>query len=1058
MEETVRKEEESQLSTYTPYHLHSDLSLLDSCTQYTDYVDRAVAEGMHAISFSEHGKPLNWVGKKLYCEQNGIKFIHSAEIYMTESLEARVRDNYHTVLIARNEAGVRELNELVSMSCKPDHFYYTNRISFDEFLRVSDNIISTSACLASPLSKLTDDNPYYEQLARKYTFLEVQPHTCADQIEYNKKILELASAYGKPLIAGTDTHSVNQYKSECRDILIASKHKKYDDDGLDLTWKTYDELVNSFKKQGALTEEQYMSAIQNTNVLADMCEDFKLDMEFKYPILYGSREEDSKRFAETVERKFAEKVESGVIPSDQVDAFRKAIDEEMRVFKTLKMEGYMLSMHEILSWCKEQGFAIGPARGSVAGSRVAYVTDIIDLNPETCDTNFYRFANPDRLEAGDIDTDCVDTDRPMIFQHIVERFGEKYTARVASFGTISEKGTIQDIGRYLREKYEAEHPEETKNPWSLGNISKIKDDFDKDPDGTRKQYGELFYYFDGLVGTKVSQSVHPAGMVISSVTLDDNYGVFIKDDERCLMLDMDNAHEANLIKYDMLVLKTVTVLRDTCEYIGTHFPKSHEMNWNDEEVWSDMVSSPVALFQFEEDFAFKLLKDFKPKSVDDISLVTACIRPSGASYRKFLIARKKQMHSSKIVSDILEKNNGYLVYQEDIIRFLMEACGLSGGEADTVRRGIAKKKREIVDASLPAIRDGYCSKSDKPRADAEAELDEFLKVIEDASSYMFGRNHAYAYSMLTYYCAYFRYHYPAEFITAFLNNAANDDDIQNGTAYARLRGIEVTNPKYGVSRSKYSYSDDRKRLAKGLGSVKYLSDAVSDEIHEVAKMHTGKPNIHFVDVLKDIYEHTSCDTRQIDILTKIDFFSDFGKQADLLKIEEFFYYFSKGEQKKVRRDSVDGMSFINIIRKHSTWLNKSGEESSFYTIKDCMRLLRDIEDDIKQKHEQDIPPEEMFVNFIDIMGYPGFTTGIDSDRPKLYVSEVFPAKRRSDGKQFGVNIKTYSIGSGKQSTMTIFNKLLKQDDVKQGDIILCKKYTYDRGYYTITDYSHLKYS
>ena len=324
------------------------------------------------------------------------------EIYLTESLEEKVRDNYHTVLMARNMDGVRELNKLVSKSCDKEHFYYTNRISFDEFLNISKNIISTSACLASPLNKLPEDHPRYMELAEKYDFLEVQPHFHPDQIAFNQKLARLAKKLNKPLIAGTDTHSSSKYKAECRAILLAAKHKSYgDEDAFDLSYKTYDELVEAFRHQGALSEEDYMTAIENTNLLYDMTEEIDLDTSIKYPILYGSREADSKMFVETVERKFKEKVESGIIPPEQVDAFRKAIDEEMRVFQKLKMDGFMLSMSELISWCKEQGMAIGTARGSVGGSRIAYVTDIIDLNPETWHTVFSRFANEDRVEIGD---------------------------------------------------------------------------------------------------------------------------------------------------------------------------------------------------------------------------------------------------------------------------------------------------------------------------------------------------------------------------------------------------------------------------------------------------------------------------------------------------------------------------------------------------------------------------------------------------------------------------------------------------------------------------------
>lgn len=436
------------MDNYIPYHLHTEYSLLDSCSKPKDYIELAVKNGMKAISFSEHGKPLNWTEKWAACKEAGIKYIHSVEIYLTERLDEKVRDNYHTILMAKNMDGVRELNRLVSMSCDSEHFYYNNRISFDEFLNISDNIITTSACLASPLNKLDDTYPRYLELADKYDFFEVQAHNHPDQIAFNKRLYDLSKRLGKPLIAGTDTHSSSKYKAECRQVLLEAKNKSYgDEDSFDLSFKTYDELVQMFKEQKALPEDAFMQAIDNTNLLYDLVDDIELDTKIKYPILYGTREKDADVFVETVERKFKEKLDNGIIPPEQKAGFRKAIDEEMQVFKKLDMMGFMLSMSELITWCKDKDMAIGTARGSVGGSRVAYVSDIIDLNPETWKTSFFRFANESRKEIGDIDIDCVESDRPAIFGHITERFGADKTARVASFGTLQSKGVIDEVGR-----------------------------------------------------------------------------------------------------------------------------------------------------------------------------------------------------------------------------------------------------------------------------------------------------------------------------------------------------------------------------------------------------------------------------------------------------------------------------------------------------------------------------------------------------------------------------------------------------------------------------------
>lgn len=963
-----------------------------------------------------------------------------------------MRDNYHTVLMAKNAEGVRELNSLISLSCRKDHFYYVNRLSFDEFLGISNNIISTSACLASPLNKLPEDHPKYEDLVNKYTFLEVQAHNHPDQVAFNKRLLSLSKKYNKPLIAGTDTHSSTKYKAECRSVLMSSKNKSYgDEDSFDLTYKTYDELVAMFASQGALPKEEYMEAIENTNILYEVIEEIDLDTTIKYPILYGSREADSQKFLETIDEKFQEKLDKGVIPAKQKEAFEDAMKEEIRVFQKLQMTGFMLSMSELVSWCKSQGMAIGTARGSVGGSRVAYVTDIIDLNPETWHTVFSRFANEDREEIGDIDIDCVEEDRPAIFKYITERFGADKTARVASFGTMQAKGVIDDVGRHLAKKWKEKHQDVGENPWSLQHIALIKSEFDANEEKTKAKYPELFYYFDGLLDTKISQSVHPAGMVISPITLPDNFGVFDKDEDICLMLDMDNVHDyTGLAKYDFLVLKTVQVIRDTCRYIGIPYPKTHEIDWDDQAVWNDMLKSPTAIFQFEGAFAFDSLKKFEPHSIFDMSLVTACIRPTGASYRNELLARRPHKNPSEMIDQLLENNLGYLVYQEDTIAFLQQICGLSGSEADNIRRAIGRKQKDRLDRAMPAILEGYCSRSNQSREVAEQEAKEFLQVIEDSASYQFGYNHSIAYCLLGYLCAYYRYYYPVEFLTSYLNNAANDDDIKNGTAYANRIGIKVTMPKWGMSKSQYFFDKEKRIIAKGIASIKYMSSGVGEELYQLAH---SREFPQFVDVLFGIDQETTLDTRQLDILVKIDYFADFGNQRELLRLCDLFLrVFKKGAAKLIKREMIDGSPLEPAVRKYSTWKTKNGADAKSYTLLDTRSILSEVEVAVKDAHMDDLEDKLKIRNFKEAMGYYGYISGKEEDRSKLLVMSVFPLHRKRDGAQFGYSIITKSIGSGKESRFTVFNRVFNKEPLREEDIIRCLGYTREGQYFTLTSY------
>ena len=889
--------------SYTVYHLHSDLSLLDSCSNFSEYVALAKAQGMTAIASTEHGIPRSWVEKKILCDTVGIKFIHGVEIYITMSLGEKVRDNYHTVLLAKNMDGIHELNQLIELSTRPDHFYYNNRISAEEFLAISPNIIKISACLASPLSRLDPSDPMYLRLAKHYDFLEVQHHNVPDQAAYNKRLLQLSRQLGKPLIAGTDTHSSTEYKAVCRDIIMEYKEQHYPgEEGFDLVWQTEDSLINAYESQGALPRNVYMEAIANTNVMADMVEDFQLDKSPKYPVLYGSPEADEKKLNEITWKMLDEKIASGVIPQEQADAFRRDCAEELEAFHQTNMSGFMLSMSEIISWCRNNGLPIGPCRGSVGGSRVAYVTDIIDLNPVTYNTVFSRFCNSARVELGDIDCDCIDTDRPKIFEHIINKFGEKYCARVAAYGTIADLSFIDDCGGGLAILWEREHfPEkfrengrmdkvkykfDLKNPYHPNKLLSIKKEYRDDPEAAKLKYPDLFHYYDGIAGTRISQSVHPAGMVISCVTLDDNYGVFNKDGDRCLFLTMDEAHDVSLVKYDLLVLKTVQVINDCCKLAGLKYPRMHEINFCDSDVWQDICNDQLGIFQFESSFAADSLAKFKPRSIEEITVINAALRPSGQSYRDDLLQRKVHKNPTPQIDAVMANSLGYLVYQEQTIAFLKDVCGLTASYADTIRRAIGKKNKEAIDKAMPEILDGYCKNSDKPRAEAEEEAREFLKVIEDASAYSFGYNHATGYSLLSYLCGYYRHYYPEQFIAAYLMNAANDDDINTGRAMAKARGIRMTKPCFRQDNRTFYIDPVNHTISDALSSVKGIGLKDAEALWSLKDRSYGT----FVELLRDMTLITGAlNTAVVEKLIKLDYFREFGSIVHLLYLYNQFY-------------------------------------------------------------------------------------------------------------------------------------------------------------------------
>lgn len=963
-------------------HVHTMLSLLDSCTSYKDYVDKAKEYGQAAIAFTEHANLYNHLSKKLYCDKLGIKFIFGVEVYLTRQLEPKVRDNYHTILLAKNQEGVKEINLLVGLSTRDDHVYYKPRITFDEFLNISDNVITLSACLQSPLNRLDENDEYYVKLLNRYDFLEVQPHEMSkEQMDFNKKLARFCKDYKKKLVATTDVHSLNDYKAKCRKVLLKAKdiHFKGDDtNGLEekfnLTFKSEEEMRDEFMRQGVLTPEEIEEAIHNTVVIADMCEDLVVDKSFKYPKISDNDEE---LFKKAINEGYLKKKKAGYIEGGK--KYLDQIQEEFRVFKKLNMMTFMLSMSRIVNWCKDNGIPMGPSRGSVAGSLVAYLLNITEVDPIRWNTIFSRFANENRLELGDIDVDAPTDSRDRIYQHIFEEFGQDKCAYVLALGTISEKATIDEIGRAFN--------------IPLDEVSEIKQQYDIDPQKTKEKYPKIFYYFDGLVGTTVSQSIHPAGVVISPITLPDNYGVFYKDGMQIINLDMEDVHDSGLVKYDILALRNVDIIRDTCKQAGLPYPTVDTMDFEDKAVWEDMTKSRVGIFEFEKPYAMDLLKKYNPSKISDVSMINAALRPSGASYRDRLVNHEVNKNPSKEIDDLLSDTSGFLLYQEQIIAFLQNLCGYSGSEADTCRRMIARKHPEELEAELPKILDGYCNHSTKPREEAEKEAQTFVQIVSDASSYMFGKNHSDGYSIVAYYCAYYRYHYPGQFITAYLNTANGQEDIQDGTELARQKNIKITAPKFRKSIDKYIYDSDANQIHKGIGSIKYISADCSDQLYAMRFMDFPT----FTDLLVYLRENTSVDARQIKVLTTIGFFSEFGKNKKLLSIvDKFFERYKKTYVAKTKEARVAEL--------------KAFEAST---------------------PDEYLPLAERIQADVDYVGYVSFT---QPELPKPFVYVL-----AADAK-FTPRVTLYCIATGKSIECKVDKKFYGKHKFKADDILYCKKF------------------
>ena len=559
---------------------------------------------------------------------------------------------------------------------------------------------------------------------------------------------------------------------------------------------------------------------------------------------------------------------------------------------------------------------IGQCRGSVGGSLVAYITDITDVDPIKWGTVFSRFANEDRTELGDIDVDFSPDQRDAVYNYIINRVGEKNTAYISTVGTVGTgRGAIDEIGRALHRQWLKDNPDSKADdsPYNLNILERLKNDFMNFPDSTRKTRPDIFYYYDGIIGTAVSRGIHPAGMVASNSPLSADYGIYWQDGKRILSINMEEVHEVSLIKYDILSLTNIQILRETCTLAGIPYPKSHDINWNDQAVWDDMITASTGLFQFSGDYAFDCLKQFSPKKINDMSLVNAALRPSGATYRDSLFANKINTNPSDVIDELLKDNRGYLVFQEDTIKFLKDICGLSGSEADNIRRGIGRKDKDRLDRAMPQILEGYCNKSTSPRPIAEEEAKAFLQIIENSANYQFGLNHSTGYSMIGYICAYLRYYHPIEFVTAYLNTVDTMEDIKSGTELAKIKGIKIENIKYGYSDAKYTFNKETNTIYKGIASIKFCNAKIAEELKEASKNNKFK---NFFDLIDYMATKTSVNSRHIEILIVLGFFREFGKNQYLLDI--YNVYCNLNGRLQISKNKLSDLGLTeSIVKKYS---------------------------------------------------------------------------------------------------------------------------------------------
>lgn len=1088
------------MANFTYIHLHSDFSNgvtnVDSITKYDEYISRAKECGMKAMAFTEHGSFFGWVNKKRHIESAGMKYIHGAEFYITETINEKIRDNYHCCLYAKNYDGVLELNQLSSISFNRDdnHFYYVPRITIDELLTTSDNVLVSTACLGGILHNGTDaiKDKFITFLAnnKHRCFIEIQHHNDVDgeQGRYNQYLYELSKKIGVPLIAGTDTHALNEEHLKGRKTLQKAKNVRFEnEDSWDLTFKTYDELILEYQKQNVLPMNVVLDAIENTNRLADMVDEFELDETYKYPHLW----EDS-------EATFAEKIKEGIkrrgvdkYPNYQ--EYLDRIEHELEAYRHNGAIDFMLLMEDIIDWCVSQDIRVGYGRGSVNGSVIAWLLGITEMDSIKHKLNFERFMNVERVSLSDIDTDFPPSRIDEVKNYIFSKAG-LHCCDIITFNTIALKGAIKDVCRafhYENIEYTPETVKKKISEWEksieghdsrdtdvrmpkdiivdiekysihkevpyeyVSFANELSNLVDTDEELARKQYPDIFELVDLVNGTIVSVGSHPCGCVVSPDTVSDKIGTFttstsIYPISQIYMKEIDSL---NYVKLDLLRLDTIEIINETCKLAGIERLTPDNMDITDVNVWNSMRDDTTQIFQWEgktgDDYIKKLLSDENIKKfqeVDDnvdrmtlLSIGNSAIRPAGASYREDLANGVVRKSGSDAIDEFLKPTFGYLVFQCQIIDFLHQYCGFTMGEADIVRRHFAKKTGTEDD--IPVIKDGgYMKDKDgnekkdhyikgfiatmrekygMPKEEAEDAIVAFLQVIIDASKYLFSLNHSQPYSYEGYACGWLRYYYTLEFITVSMNiNIGKEDKTIALTNFAKKMGIEIRPPKFRHSKSKYFCDKKENCIYKGIGSIKFMNDKVADELYELRNNNYAD----FIDLLISLSK-TSINSRQLDILIKLDFFQEFGNPNQLLRYTQLFndiYSKKQFKKEKIKEMGLQEVDIRQFAEKESDKMFTKVD--TYHLLKYLVAIIEVPQTSIVEK----IKYQSELLGYISIKNEQykgiGFVTSVDS--------------------KYAPKLKVYALANGNTIDCKIDKRTFNCNKLSVGDLVRIEGTTY----------------
>ncbi len=828
-------------------HTHSEFSLLDGLNRIQRMIDTVKSHGQKALALTDHGVMYGVIDFYETCIKNKIKPIIGCELYFTdrsrhlkESKEDAV--NYHIVLLAKNQQGYRNLCKLVSLA-HIEGFYYKPRIDWELLEQHAEGLIAMSACIKGHVPSLLldgrDDEARkvagrYQELFKDDFYLELQNHGLEEQLRVNPMMADLSAAMNLPLVATQDAHYPTRADAIAHDLLLCVQTLSDYDDPKRMRFSNHEFYIKSTEEMAILFKE-YPEAISNTELIAEKCNlDFSFDSHH-LPVFHAegvnTKEERVAWLKQLCNNEL--KVRYGDHPDSVV---LDRLQYELDVIIKMDFVDYFLVVCDFVNEAKRRNIFVGPGRGSAAGSLVSYLLKITGIDPLKYNLYFERFLNPDRISMPDIDIDFEDERRDEVIDYVRAKYGDYKVAQVATFGKMEARGVVRDVARAY--KYDNSFVNRLCKTIPFGNS--LKDAYNLSPEfkqiiDSNEENRRLYDTACEMEGQTRNFSVHAAGVVIGDTELW-NYVPLQMDKNKHLVVqyDKDTVEKMGLLKIDFLGLRNLTVMRECIQLIEKHQQKTIDLDslpLDDPEVFQLYKRAATrGVFQVESRGMRQILKELDPSSIEDVIAVIALYRPGPMDFIKDFIQNKAApesiVYDHEVLESTLKSTYGICVYQEQVMSIAQIMGGFSLGEADLLRKAMGKKKKEI----MVEMRGDFMKRS-LAKGYTEEVAGTIFKKLEFFAGYGFNRAHAAAYGVISYQTAWFKVHYPVEYMTALLNSVRDDEKkLSEYIEECRQMKIELASPNINLSQVDFSIDQDRIRY--GLLAVKNAGRIALDLIIE----------------------------------------------------------------------------------------------------------------------------------------------------------------------------------------------------------------------------------